>query len=163
VVDASVAADGAVTATDPHAHVGAESQSQGSMVEVNASVAADGTVTATDPHAHVGVEPRSRGSMMAVGASVAAGGALTTTDPHAHVGAMSSAGPVEETSARVSGARRLDAAILRTQAKAALTGLGWKPAIAHTAVAAAAEAQREGVTLERLIFEALRRCPMAKT
>jgi hypothetical protein len=84
---------------------------------------------------------------------------LTTTDPDAHVGAMSSGGPVDGTSVRASGARRLDAAILRTQAKAALTGLGWKPAIAHAAVAAAAEVQGEDVTLERLIFEALRRCP----
>jgi len=60
--------------------------------------------------------------------------------------------------------RRLDAAILRTQAKAALIGLGWNPAIAHAAVAAAAAAaaaaaQDVEVTLERLIFESLRRCP----
>ncbi|HEX8106158.1 MAG TPA: HNH endonuclease signature motif containing protein [Kofleriaceae bacterium] len=109
--------------------------------------------------AHVGAALRPRGSMMEVDASVAAGGALTTTDPDAHVGATSSAGPVEDTSVRASGARRLDAAIFRTQAKAALTGLGWKPAIAHAAVAAAAEAHGEDVTLEHLIFEALRRCP----
>jgi Holliday junction resolvasome RuvABC DNA-binding subunit len=59
-------------------------------------------------------------------------------------------------------ASKLDAAILRTQAKAALTGLGWKPAIAHAAVAAAAAAQGAGVTLERLIFESLRRCSAPK-
>jgi hypothetical protein len=55
---------------------------------------------------------------------------------------------------------KLDAAILRTQAKAALTGLGWKPAIAHAAVAAAASTLGTQPTLERLIFESLRRCPM---
>jgi Holliday junction resolvasome RuvABC DNA-binding subunit len=92
---------------------------------------------------------------------VAAGGVFTT-DPGPHVGAMSSTGPVEGTSVRASGVRRLDAAILRTQAKAALTDLGWKPAIAHAAVAAAAEAQGDAATLERLIFEALRRCPTPK-
>jgi HNH endonuclease/Holliday junction resolvase RuvA-like protein len=54
---------------------------------------------------------------------------------------------------------KLDAAILCTQARAALTGLGWKPAIAHAAVDAAAAAQGTGMTLERLIFESLRRCP----
>jgi hypothetical protein len=32
------------------------------------------------------------------------------------------------------GPSKLDAATLRTQAKAALTGLGWKPAIAHAAM-----------------------------
>jgi hypothetical protein len=100
--------------------------------------------------------------MMKVDPSVAVGGA-PTTDPDAHVGAVSSADPVEDRSVCAGGSRRLDAAILRTQAKAALTGLGWKPAIAHAAVASAAEAQRADVTLERLIFEALRRCPKPKT
>jgi Holliday junction resolvasome RuvABC DNA-binding subunit len=50
-------------------------------------------------------------------------------------------------------------AILRTQARAALTGLGWKPAIASAAVDAAVAAQGPDITLERLIFESLRRCP----
>ncbi|HEX7842112.1 MAG TPA: HNH endonuclease signature motif containing protein, partial [Kofleriaceae bacterium] len=63
------------------------------------------------------------------------------------------------TSADASAAGKLDAAIVRTQAKAALIGLGWKPAIAHAAVAAAAAAQGKEIALERLIFEALRRCP----
>jgi hypothetical protein len=144
------------------AHVGAEPRPQRSTVESDASVAVGGALTAADPDAHVGVGLRSRGAMVEVDPSVAAGGALTTTDPDAHVGVTSSAGPVEDTSARASGASRLDAAILRTQAKAALTGLGWKPAIAHAAVAAAAEAQGDAATLERLIFEALRRCPTPK-
>jgi len=58
-------------------------------------------------------------------------------------------------------ASRLEAAVLRTQAKAALTGMGWKPAIAQAAVAAAVAAQGAGSTLERLIVDALRRCPAA--
>jgi Holliday junction resolvasome RuvABC DNA-binding subunit len=53
---------------------------------------------------------------------------------------------------------KLDVAIVRTQAKQALAGLGWKPAIANPAVAAAAAALGAEATLERLIFEALRRC-----
>lgn len=57
---------------------------------------------------------------------------------------------------------RLDAAILRTQARAALIGLGWKPAIAHAAVDAVAAAQGMEMSLERLIFESLRRCPTPK-
>lgn len=145
------------------AHVGAGPRPQGSRMVVDASMAAGGTLTTTDPDAHVGASPRSRVSKDQSNTHVAARGALTAADPDAHVGAMSSADPVDGTSVRASGARRLDAAILRTQAKAALTGLGWKPAIAHAAVAAAAAAQGEDVTLEHLIFEALRRCPTPKT
>jgi hypothetical protein len=54
---------------------------------------------------------------------------------------------------------RLDAAVLRTQAKAALTALGWKSTVAHAAVATAVAAHPGELTLERLIFESLRRCP----
>ena len=60
------------------------------------------------------------------------------------------------------GATKLDIAILRTQAKAALVGLGWKSAIAHAAIAAAVGEHGDDVTLERLIFEALRRCPVPR-
>ncbi|HSS27932.1 MAG TPA: HNH endonuclease signature motif containing protein, partial [Usitatibacter sp.] len=60
------------------------------------------------------------------------------------------------------GATKLDMAILQTHAKAALTGLGWKPAIARVAVAAALEECGDDIPLERLIFESLRRCPVAK-
>lgn len=56
---------------------------------------------------------------------------------------------------------RLDAAILETEAKAALTTLGWKPAVARAAVVAAVAANSADWTLERLVFEALRRCPIA--
>jgi HNH endonuclease/Holliday junction resolvase RuvA-like protein len=54
---------------------------------------------------------------------------------------------------------RLDAAILRTQAKEALVRLGWKSAIAQRAVADAMAALGADATIERLISEALRRCP----
>ena len=78
----------------------------------------------------------------------------------------SSAPGLHETSSRssaadahVGAASRLDAAILRTQAKDALTALGWKPAIAHAAVNDAVATHGLELTLERLIFESLRRCP----
>jgi Holliday junction resolvasome RuvABC DNA-binding subunit len=58
---------------------------------------------------------------------------------------------------------KLDAAILRTQAKTALTGLGWKPAIAHAAVTAAAAGAAPDVTLEQLIYASLRHCPVPKS
>jgi hypothetical protein len=61
--------------------------------------------------------------------------------------------------AEIKGQSKLDAAILCTQAREALSGLGWKPAIARAAVDAAAAAQGPEMTLERLIFESLRRCP----
>jgi len=48
---------------------------------------------------------------------------------------------------------RLDAAILHTQAKAALTALIWKPAIAAAVIATDAVAQGAEVTTERLIFD----------
>jgi hypothetical protein len=56
----------------------------------------------------------------------------------------------------------LDMATLRTQAKNALVGLGWKPAIAGPAVAAAMSALGSNATLERMIFESLRRCPVPR-
>ena len=58
-------------------------------------------------------------------------------------------------------AARLDAAILCTQAKAALTGLGWKPVVARAAVEAAV-AHGSEMTLEQLIFDSLRRCPVPR-
>ncbi|TMQ02379.1 MAG: hypothetical protein E6J91_52305 [Deltaproteobacteria bacterium] len=65
--------------------------------------------------------------------------------------------------AHVGAVRSLDTAILRTQAKAALTGLGWKPAIACSAIAAAlAATDGDAVTLEQLVFESLRRCPVPR-
>ena len=82
----------------------------------------------------------------------------------AHVGAESTTASIANAAVARPIARpgKLDAAIVRTQAKAALTGLGWKPAIAHAAVNAASAHEGEEVTLEQLIHAALRRCPMPK-
>jgi len=67
------------------------------------------------------------------------------------------------TGAHVGAVRNLDTAILRTQAKAALTGLGWKPAIACSAIAAAlAATDGDAVTLEQLTLESPRRCPVPR-
>jgi hypothetical protein len=71
----------------------------------------------------------------------------------AHVGAAARTGTV------ASAAAKLDDAIVGTQAKEALIGLGWKAPIAQAAVAAARGALGDATTLERLILEALRRCP----
>jgi len=75
----------------------------------------------------------------------------------AHVGAVANADSYANTSVP----NKLDTAVLRTQSKDALIGLGWKPAIAHAAVTASFATLGEEVTLERLIFEALRRCRRA--
>jgi hypothetical protein len=52
---------------------------------------------------------------------------------------------------------------MQADAKAALVTLGWRPAIAKGAVTAAAATLGSQTTLERLIFEALRRCPRPST
>lgn len=75
------------------------------------------------------------------------------------IGARSGA---EDSAAGVSTGADLDAAMAKTQAKAALTSLGWKPAIAGAAVAAAVAALGADVPLEELIVESLRRCPMPR-
>ena len=54
---------------------------------------------------------------------------------------------------------RLDDAIVRTQARDALVGLGWKPHVARTAVEEAMSHVGRDPSLEGLIREALRRCP----
>ena len=84
-----------------------------------------------------------------VGASAAHGASAAddeTIDPRATIG-VTAAAPATS-----------DAASLRTDANAALTQMGWKPAIAHAAVAAAA-ASGPHATLEALIVAALQRCP----
>ncbi|TMQ04978.1 MAG: HNH endonuclease [Deltaproteobacteria bacterium] len=100
------------------------------------------SMTAPTIRAHVGAI-RSRQDLGEIEAGSTAS-ATSIADAHAHVGAA-----------------RLDAAILCTQAKAALTGLGWKPAMARAAVEAAV-AHGSEMTLERLIFESLRQCPVPK-
>ena len=128
------------------AHVGA--------ADVTTSVTADGapmgvlnaSTSATGTGAHVGA---AHTTILVVGAG-------------AHVDVAGVTTSVTDGDVVVRRTSRLDAAILHTQAKTALTALGWKPAIAAAAVAAAAEAQGAEVTLERLIFESLRRCPAPK-
>ena len=67
-----------------------------------------------------------------------------------------------ENGAHVGAISKLDATTVQIQAKAALTSLGWKSPIAHAAVTAAVGAMGNDLTLERLIFEALRRCQAPK-
>jgi hypothetical protein len=87
---------------------------------------------------------------------------LPTVPTAAHVGAPTEPSYVTKPAPHVGAASTLDAAVLRAQTKDALVGLGWKPAIACAAVAAASTAMGPEVTLERLIFEALRQCPGGK-
>ena len=54
---------------------------------------------------------------------------------------------------------RLDEAIVRTQARDALVGLGWKPHIARAAVDEAMSHVGRDSTVEEVIRDALRRCP----
>jgi hypothetical protein len=113
------------------------------------------------PSSSIGAHVSAAEVVTAVGACThgSAAEAMTSVDTGAHVDATEAATSAARTRAHVGTASRLDVAIVRTQAKAALIGLGWKPAIAHAAVAAAAAAQGPETALERLIFEALRRCP----
>src|SRR5262249_17915401 len=90
------------------------------------------------------------------GAHVDATAAVTpAARPGAHVDATAAVTPA----ARPGAASKLHGDIVRTQVKTALIGLGWKPAIAHAAVSAAVAGHGTEMRLERLIFEALRRCP----
>jgi hypothetical protein len=91
-------------------------------------------------------------------------GRITITGPEDRLSVRCGADPhASPTSAHVGAApsspTALDAAILRTEAKRALIGLGWKPSVAAAAVAAAAASPGACATLEQLIVEALRRCP----
>ncbi|MEO8701279.1 MAG: RuvA C-terminal domain-containing protein [Kofleriaceae bacterium] len=56
-------------------------------------------------------------------------------------------------------AASLDATIVRTQARDALVGLGWKPAIARAAVDEAWSHVGPTVAVDVLIRESLRHCP----
>ncbi|TMQ16144.1 MAG: hypothetical protein E6J90_24335 [Deltaproteobacteria bacterium] len=88
---------------------------------------------------------------------------LARLGPRAEAGASDDKGTMAHTGAHVDATTsKLDAAILRAQAKAALTGLGWKSAIARAAVSAAMATVDGDATLEQLIFESLRRCPAPK-
>jgi hypothetical protein len=102
---------------------------------------------------HVGTPNLREGARFHVGATVAGISPHAETDangtvtPSSNASAWSDAGTVS----------KLDAAILQTEVKSALTRMGWKPAIAHAAVTAAV-AETGATTLERLAVEALRRC-----
>jgi hypothetical protein len=58
---------------------------------------------------------------------------------------------------------KLEDAIMRTQARDALVGLGWKPHIARAAVDEAVATCGSNTSLEVLIRESLRRCPLTRS
>ena len=94
----------------------------------------------TFPHGcnpHVGI----RRQAPAANARGASGAAPVTNSRSSHVGIRHQTPPAKARSANKTPleppASNLDAAVLRVQGKQALVGLGWKPAIAESAVAAA--------------------------
>jgi hypothetical protein len=95
--------------------------------------------------AHVGVEPSKR--------APASGGAHVSVAAE-HLG---------HRDMHADAPSKLDVVVVRTQAKEALIGLGWKSAIAQAAVVAASASLGAQAALEPLIFEALRRCPQPGT
>ena len=111
-------------------------------------------LTASPAHA---ATPASR-SASAVIARNATPARARIAAPAAHATTANAATPVASTPAH-GGATRLDAAVLRAQAKDALVGLGWKPGIARAAVDEACTHVGREATLAALIREALRRCP----
>lgn len=131
-------------------------------ISTNTSAASKISVIA-DAGAHVGATDATTSSA-GTGAHVGTTNVTTSiAGTGTHVGAANATTSAADAGTRVDADSKFDAAILHTQAKAALTGLGWKPAIAHAAIAAAAaSAQGAEVTLERLIFESLRRCPVTR-
>ena len=82
--------------------------------------------------------------------------AAGTNERQAHVGAKTRQGNTSDTSA---GAARFGRAVMQTQARDALVGLGWKPGIARAAVEEACASVGTEVPIDALILEALRRCP----
>jgi len=66
------------------------------------------------------------------------------------------------TSTEKASASRFEQAALRTQARDALVGLGWKSGVAASAVDEALAAGHANAPLEQLIREALRRCPVPR-
>ena len=61
------------------------------------------------------------------------------------------------------GGSSLDRAVVRTQARDGLVGLGWKPGVAREAVDAAVAALAVDATLEQVLRAALQRCPVPTT
>src|SRR5215510_3392276 len=111
------------------------------------------------PSAHVGARKAVTPTTHPGAVADATDAAMPVARPGAHVDATGAATPAARPGAHDT-ASKLDGAIVRAQAKAALIGLGWKPAIAHAAVAAAAAAAGTEMALERFIIEALQRCPV---
>ena len=134
---------GALTISGTAEHLEVRRQAEPSPVtEISAHVGAGaGGPVSTIAGAHVGA---------VAGAPVDAPGRSAVAKVGAHVGAVEDA--------QVGAHGKLGTAIVRTQAKDALVGLGWKLAVAQAAVAAAVATLGAEATLERLIFEALRRC-----
>jgi hypothetical protein len=125
-----------------------------------------GALMVTGTAAHLDVQRLAESSAeVDAGAHVGAIGGTTGAHlgPVADPTAGTSAGAVPGIEPKSAVPSKLDAVTLRTQAKEALLGLGWKPAIATAATAAAAEALGGEPTLEQLVFEALRRCPQPST
>jgi hypothetical protein len=109
------------------------------------------TISGTAPHAIVTTRHHDAASRKVLDHTVPVRGRERRNSEaaarNAHVGAAS--------------ATKFDQATLRTQARDALVGLGWKPAIATAAVDEARAAGHVS-PLETLIREALRRCPMPR-
>ncbi|MBA3453686.1 MAG: HNH endonuclease [Deltaproteobacteria bacterium] len=80
---------------------------------------------------------------------------LETVRCHDHLAPV---GPIVSNRTPV-GAMRLDDAVVRTQARDALVGLGWKPGIARAAVDEACAHVGARSEIAMVIREALRRCP----
>jgi hypothetical protein len=136
-----------------------------------------------EPRAHVGapVEPSAEVPSRTHGSALREPSAEVQTgvhvgpriEPSAEVQARAHLGPrikpIENchsrahVSVREQPPTQLDVAVRRAQTKDALIGLGWKPAIASAAVAAAWATMGSRATLEQLIVEALRQCPRSFT
>ncbi|HEX8112705.1 MAG TPA: HNH endonuclease signature motif containing protein [Kofleriaceae bacterium] len=146
----------------PSPHVGAREAVTSAIRPGAVADATDAALPVVRPGAHVNATdtatPAARPSVHAD----ARDAATPAARPGAHRDAMDAATPAACLGAHVGAADKLDVAIVRTQAKAALIGLGWKPAIAQAAVAAAAAATGTEMALERFIIEALRRCPVPR-
>jgi len=130
-----------ITGSADHLEIARPAQAGSATVATRAPGARTAATTTSGEPANCGAH---------VGASAAHVAAATdddeTIDQRATVGAVAAAPATS------------DAASLRTDANAALTQMGWKPAIAHAAVAVAA-ASGPHATLEALIVAALQRCP----
>jgi hypothetical protein len=149
---------GATATATPSTHVGATATATpsthvGTTATATPSTHAGATATA-NPSTHVGATAKAN-----TGTNIAALGDTRIAHPTSSAGLDATI----DKDASASAASKLDAVVLRTQTKEALVGLGWKPAIATAAAAAAVAAVGTGTTLERMVFEALRRCPQPST